>query len=95
MQEGALDRAKRGVRPCNSDTGSYLPYTYLDQREGWGVGGVVSNHPAYPPPTPQITVTPSHSVLANRLIPLDNRFRDNRCITAKREPKANRPPQRC
>ena len=41
MQEGALDRAERGVRPCNSDTVSYLPYTYLYQREGWGVGGVV------------------------------------------------------
>ena len=43
MQEGALDRAERGVRPCNSDTGSYLPYTYLYQREGWGggVGGLV------------------------------------------------------
>ena len=31
----------KGVRPCNSDTGSYLPYTYLYQREGWGVGGLV------------------------------------------------------
>ena len=41
----------RGVRPCNSDTGSYLPYTYLYQREG-GVGGrrVGLRHPAYPQP---------------------------------------------
>ena len=32
----------RGVRPCNSiHTGSYLPYTYLYQREGLGVGGLV------------------------------------------------------
>ena len=41
MQEGALDRAERGVRPCNPDTGSYLAYTYLYQREVWGVGGLV------------------------------------------------------
>ena len=40
----------RGVRPCNSDTGSYLPYTYLYQREGWGGRRVGLRHPAYPQP---------------------------------------------
>ena len=76
MQEGALDRAERGVRPCNSDTVSYLPYTYLYQREGWGVGGVSQTTP----PTP----SPLYSVLANPLTPPppDNRFRENRCIAA-------------
>ena len=46
-------------------------------------------HPTYPPdyrhPIAQRAGKPPD--------PLDNRFRDNRCITAKREPKANRPPQ--
>ena len=43
-----------------------LSSLYLPLPEG-GVGGrrVGLRHPAYP----QITVTPSHSVLANRLIP--------------------------
>ena len=43
-----------------------LSSLYLPLPEG-GAGGRrgVSNQPAYP----QITVTPSHSVLANRLIP--------------------------
>ena len=40
----------RGVRPCNSDMGSYLPYTYLYQREGWGGRRVGLRHPAYPQP---------------------------------------------